>query len=121
MHAKVQSLQSKFPSCTIVPGNVFVLNCEVRQGINKYGLNGMKFLCELYGRSKNVRSAVEALRTELMSDDFCAQSHTIQILQCVVKTAGYTIQQVRQASPRQAQPGQIVDLCAEHKLCPKFV
>ena len=96
-----------------------VLFCETRQAINRYSLQGLWYLIELYDKSKTVRANVSRVRNGL-AYSVSTLCHTIQVLEGIRNCEGVSLAVLRKSLFKRAGgPMEVAYQMGRRRLSPK--
>ncbi len=79
---------------------VFILLCETRQCLNRYGRNGVTYLCERVSNSKSLRETVAEAAAQVFQQDKSALPHSVVVLEAVRSSIGLSLAQLRRQRPQ---------------------
>jgi hypothetical protein len=86
MKAAVIRMRDCIEPLSVNMSTMYVLYCETRQSMNKYGRGILCFLIEQYVKRKDVRAVVSASNSRLQASDEVSECHCIQTLECIRKS-----------------------------------
>ena len=107
-------------SCSVCEATMYVLFCETRQAVNKYGIPAVAFMLEKYADSPDLQAVVSRKRDSLLTDDRVSEPHTLQVLEAIRSELGMSVGMLRKQRPRVSLSVQ--GLCfkvGSQRICPK--
>ena len=100
MIALVSKVEAALPALTVTVFFVFVLLCETRQAINRYGQNGLTYMYERVSASKALRQTVADAASLVFHEDKSTFPHTVVVLEAVRESLGLSVSLLRNQKPQ---------------------
>lgn len=85
---------------TITFATIFILLCETRQAINKYGARAICYLIEQYKCNSKLRAHTSGIREQLRTGNATNHPHTPIIIEGMLKFLHVSTTQLKQKRPR---------------------